>query len=130
MGGRRYRNKLMEPPDFDKDFWDYINQLVSVSKIVVDRPRGSAHPRYPSLIYPLDYGHLAETISGDGEGIDIWVGSGGGRYVEAVICTIDLEKRDAEIKLLVGCTPDDTRRIIEVTNVGLMRCVLIRRLDA
>lgn len=38
------------------DFWRQLAQLVAESEIVIDRPQGSAHPRYPDFVYPLDYG--------------------------------------------------------------------------
>ncbi len=89
------------------DFWTQADTLLRTSRITVDRPRNSAHPKYPEHIYPLDYGYLEGTTSGDGEGIDVWLGSGGTRSVVGVICTVDMLKRDMEIKLLVGCSRDE-----------------------
>ncbi len=43
-------------------------------------------------------------MSGDGQGIDVWLGSSGARGVTGVLSTIDLLKRDIEIKLLLGCS--------------------------
>ena len=40
----------------DMDFWDVLDRLVEGSEIVVDRPKGSGHPRYPGFTYGLDYG--------------------------------------------------------------------------
>lgn len=57
------------------DFWCKLDELVQSGDLVIDRPQGSAHPRYPDIIYPLDYGYLAGTTAADGEGIDVWVGS-------------------------------------------------------
>ena len=37
-------------------FWQAMDQLLAHSKIAIDRPRGSQHPRYPKMVYPLDYG--------------------------------------------------------------------------
>jgi inorganic pyrophosphatase len=31
--------------------------------IVIDRPHGHAHPLYPDIIYPCDYGHVPGTIA-------------------------------------------------------------------
>ncbi|CAM3352958.1 inorganic diphosphatase [Deinococcus saxicola] len=36
----------------------------------VDRPLGSVHPRYPNIVYPINYGELPGTVSGDGHPID------------------------------------------------------------
>ena len=87
----------------NNEFWQAIDELVSQSEIVIDRPKGSAHPRYPDYIYPLDYGYLKDTSAMDGSGIDVWVGSGE-KKVDALVCTVDLLKRDSEIKILIGCT--------------------------
>ena len=103
------------------EFWEALEHLVSTSEIVIDRPKGSRHPRYPDVIYPLDYGYLAETTSPDGGGIDLWLGSRPEKSLNAIIVTVDVLKRDSEIKLLLGCTPAETRVIFEFLNTGAMR---------
>lgn len=80
-------------------FWRACDALVRDSAIAIDRPKGTPHPRRPELIYSLDYGYLVGTTGGDGDGIDVWIGAGGGQTVTAVACTVDLFKRDAELKL-------------------------------
>ena len=40
--------------DIDNVFWIRLEELLSKSKIVVDRPRGSVHPRYPQIVYELE----------------------------------------------------------------------------
>ena len=47
--------------------------------VLVDRPLGSRHPERPDLIYPLNYGYLPGTLSGDGEG-KLVVAREAGRY--------------------------------------------------
>lgn len=42
---------------------NYLNQNVRVK---VDRPLGSKHPKH-GFIYPVNYGFVPDTISGDGE---------------------------------------------------------------
>lgn len=100
----------------DERFWQALDALLAEGRIVIDRPRGSVHPRYPAAVYPLDYGYVDVTRSPDGEGIDVWLGSAGGRRPDAVICTVDRVKRDSEIKLLVGCTTDEKRAIMRFYN--------------
>lgn len=102
-------------------------QLVTACSVRVDRPQGSAHPRYPDVIYPLDYGYLAGTTSSDGGGIDVWLGSGNRTQLTGVICTVDTLKRDAEIKLLLGCTPEEMQRIANFVHENGMGCLLIER---
>jgi inorganic pyrophosphatase len=110
----------------DEDFWSRLASFVSRGSVVVDRPRGSTHPRIPGLIYPLDYGYLKDLRSGDGEGVDVWIGSLKRQVVTGVICTIDVGKRDTEVKILLGCTRAEQRRILSLHNWGDQRAILIR----
>jgi inorganic pyrophosphatase len=98
----------------DTSFWLSMQQLLATSSLVIDRPGGSSHPRYPDMIYPLDYGYLEKTTSGDGGGIDVWLGSlntmvdpANAKTLTGILCTFDTLKKDAEIKLLVGCSAED-----------------------
>ena len=43
----------------------------------------------------------------DGGGIDVWKGTAG-NIIDAIICTVDLIKKDSEIKILFGCGEDET----------------------
>lgn len=109
-------------------FWQAIDDLVATSELVIDRPRSQPHPRRPELLYPYDYGYLAGTTAGDGQGIDVWVGSGDGLGVTGIACTADLVKRDAEIKILLDCTVDDAERIENWLNqTAGLACHLILR---
>ena len=112
---------------YNGDFWKALDELVSSSEIVIDRPRGSVHPRFPNFIYKVDYGYLKDTASMDGAGIDVWVGSGD-KKVDAIMCIVDLMKRDSEIKILVGCTEEEKLEIYKTHNeTQYMKGVLIRR---
>lgn len=91
----------------DKLFWQRLDALLERSRIVIDRPRGSHHPRFPEIVYTLDYGYLDGTSSNDGEGVDVWLGSEPERGLDAVICTVDLDRGDAEMKLMVGCSEEE-----------------------
>jgi inorganic pyrophosphatase len=111
----------------DTSFWIALDQLLAGSEVVIDRPKGSPHPDYPDVIYPLDYGYLAGTMSADGGGIDVWVGSHGKGAVTAAICTVDLLKRDVEIKILVGCSDADVETIQHFTETNAGGWTLLRR---
>ena len=111
----------------NEDFWKALDELVSNSEIVIDRPRGSAHPRFPNFIYKVDYGYLKNTSSMDGAGIDVWIGSGD-KKIDAIMCIVDLMKRDSEIKILIGCTEEEKLEIYKTHNeTQYMKGVLIRR---
>ena len=110
-----------------EDFWNALDELVNTSEIVIDRPKGSAHPRFPDFIYRVDYGYLKNTASMDGAGIDVWVGSGE-KTVDAVMCIVDLMKRDSEIKILIGCTEEEKQEVYRTHNkTRFMKGILIRR---
>ncbi len=114
-------------PDYNESFWEAVDKLVSESRVVIDRPRGSSHPRFPSIVYPVDYGYLENTVSPDGNEIDVWRGTAS-KNVDAIICTIDLMKRDSEIKLLIGCTTEEKGKILEFhNNSEYMKGILLER---
>lgn len=48
---------------------NYLNQNI---KVKIDRPLGSIHPKH-GFIYPVNYGFVPDTISGDGEELDCYV---------------------------------------------------------
>lgn len=111
----------------NREFWKALDELAANSEIVIDRPKGTAHPRYPNFIYRVDYGYLKGTSSMDGAGIDIWVGSGE-KKIDAIMCTIDLMKKDSEIKILMGCTEEEKQIIYQTHNeTEYMKGILIRR---
>jgi len=111
----------------NSEFWDALDKLVAGSEMVIDRPKGSAHPRYPGFIYQVDYGYLKDTSAMDGAGIDVWVGSGE-KVVDAIMCIVDLTKKDSEIKILIGCTEEEKAIIFETHNeTPSMKGILIRR---
>lgn len=97
-------------------FWQRIQELVSTSALIIDRPQGSAHPRFADIIYPLDYGYLDGTTAADKGGIDVWLGSDPRRQLNGVVVTADLLKRDAEIKIVLGCTPAEIAMIVAFHN--------------
>lgn len=38
-----------------------------------DRPVGTVHPRYPDLVYPVNYGHIPNILGGDGKELDVYL---------------------------------------------------------
>lgn len=104
-------------------FWNAIDRIVSKSKIIIDRPKGSVHPKFSDFIYRVD------TSSMDGDGIDVWVGTDERKQVDAIMCIVDLIKCDSEIKILIGCTENEKEFIYQTHNeTDYMKGILIRRL--
>ena len=48
---------------------EYLNKTLEIK---IDRPMGSKHPKH-GFIYPVNYGFVPDTISGDGEELDCYV---------------------------------------------------------
>ena len=48
---------------------EYLGKIVYVE---MDRKMGSAHPKH-GFIYPVNYGFIPNTVSGDGEELDAYV---------------------------------------------------------
>ena len=48
---------------------EYIGKIIDIK---IDRPLGSKHPKH-SYIYPVNYGFVPNTISGDGEELDAYL---------------------------------------------------------
>lgn len=109
------------------DFWEYLDELVRSCEMVIDRPKMSAHPRYPDLIYPLDYGYLSGTQAMDGDGIDVWLGSLPESALVGLAITVDLGKRDVEIKLLLGCSQEEIQLVMAFLNGYNMRAWYVSR---
>jgi inorganic pyrophosphatase len=97
--------------NFGGSFWEEMNRLVRDHPVHIDRPQGQPHPRYPEMIYPLDYGYVENTTAGDGSGIDVWLGSLDTKKLTGILCTFDTLKSDIEIKLLLGCSMSDLQTI-------------------
>ena len=51
------------------DNTDYIGKIIDIK---IDRPLGSKHPKH-GFIYPVNYGFVPNTISGDGEELDCYL---------------------------------------------------------
>jgi inorganic pyrophosphatase len=87
--------------EFDWSEWE---RRIVDHGVTLDRPRGSRHPRHPEIVYPIDYGYVNDTVSTDGDEVDVFVGTGDTGLV-GVIHTRDHRKGDEEMKLLWNCTP-------------------------
>ena len=101
------------------EFWQELANLMKHSTIIIDRPKNSAHPRYPSFIYPVDYGYLKDTSASDGNEIDIWVGTAAKKEINGILCTVDPIKKDIETKIIFACTEDELGLIYKTMNIVL-----------
>ncbi len=87
--------------------------------VKIDRPKGTPHPDYKDTIYPINYGYIEGTLSGDGEPIDAYilgVDEPQKLYTGRVIGIVH-RTNDTEDKLLVApptftTTPDQAMKEI------------------
>ena len=108
--------------------WEAFDYLIATSKLIIDRPKNTPHPKFPELIYPLDYGYLEGTSAGDGDGIDVWLGSSPGTDLVGLLCTVDVWKRDTEVKLLIDCNQEDRAKIFKFLNEDAeLPCAVVLR---
>jgi len=113
---------------YDAKFWEYLEKVVKNNEIVIDRPKGTSHPKYKDIKYIVDYGYIKNTKSMDGSGIDVFVGSKNSKDIDAIICNIDLSKNDSEIKVLIGCTEEEKDEIYNFMNSWeSMKAIIITR---
>jgi inorganic pyrophosphatase len=114
--------------DYDNEFWEYLKKMVMENEIIIDRPKGTKHPKYSDMVYELDYGYIKNTKANDGNEIDVFKGSLHNKNVNTIICTIDLLKHDIEIKILIGCTISEIQKVYKfLNNSKYMRAIIIER---
>lgn len=107
--------------------WEQLDLLVQEHPVVVLRPRGTRHPRFPDLVYPLDYGFIDGTVGGDGEGIDVWVADPAARHVPALFVTFDPLKRNSEIKVVLGGGEAELSSVVDFLTPLALSHLLVRR---
>src|SRR5437870_3690818 len=83
------------------DLKPYLSRKVTV---VIDRPLGSRHPRDADIWYPVNYGYVPGTASGDGMPVDAYLL---GVYepverADGVVIGVVLRLDDDEDKLVVA----------------------------
>ena len=71
-------NKLVQTLDYffcvmEADEPDYSYIIGKMVSGTVDRPLGTAHPRHPEMIYPINYGYVNNVLAGDGAEQDVYL---------------------------------------------------------
>ncbi|MBR3504509.1 MAG: GNAT family N-acetyltransferase [Clostridia bacterium] len=90
---------------------DYSGILGKTVGGTIDRPLGSAHPRHPDMIYPINYGYVDGVMAGDGAEQDVYVfgASEPIRTFTGKVVAVLHRLNDCEDKWIVsvdGATPD------------------------
>lgn len=110
------------------DYWESLVTLIKENGIRIDRKKGTAHPRFPDFVSPVDYGYVNKSRSMDNNAIDIFIGSEAQKEVNGIICTFDSLKNDSEIKILYSCSDTEIEAILNFYNMSkFMKAVLLKR---
>jgi inorganic pyrophosphatase len=102
--------------EFDWHAWEVAIRAYGIQ---IERPKGTAHPRYPDMIYPIDYGFVPNTMGDDGYEIDIFAGTEA-TGLSAMLVTHDTLKGDNEIKLLWNVSSQEIAILNNFLNAGSM----------
>jgi inorganic pyrophosphatase len=97
--------------------WRRWEQLIDERGIAIDRPRGHAHPDYPDMIYPCDYGYIPDTSAPDGEAVDVFVGATKTGLVGLIALTHQ-PSGVSEPKLLVDLTRTEADDLVAFLDRG------------
>ncbi len=109
-------------------FWQKIDTLYFSNRLVIARGKGSTHPMYHNLIYPVEYGYLEDTQNKESEGIAVYKGTMSDYMVTTLVVAADILKKEIDVKLLVGCSPQEEEEILRFLNqTDFQKSVLIRR---
>lgn len=109
-------------------YWEVLEEFIRNNEVSIDRKKGSSHPRYSNMIYPVDYGFIRGTKSMDNGGIDIFIGNEEKKSINGIACIADRVKMDSEIKIIYGCNDDEVRSImIFLNSSNFMKAIYIER---
>ncbi len=104
-------------------FWQKIDSLMLSTNVVISQPKGSHHPKYVNMIYPVDYGYLNDT-----DAIKVFKGSIKTSKIDAIMIVGDILKRDLEVKLLLGCNEEEETQILQFINqTDYQKGIMVRR---
>ena len=104
-------------------FWQKIDSLALSTNVIYSQAKGSSHPKYHNMVYPVKYGYLEDTDS-----IKVFKGSLKKSTPDAIMIVGDILKRDLEVKLLWGCTPEEENEILRFINqTDYQKGILVRR---
>ena len=67
MSAQELKRDLL--PDADSG----VQILGNTVTVTVDRPLGTAHPRHPDTLYPVNYGYVPGILAPDGEEQDAYI---------------------------------------------------------
>ena len=109
-------------------FWQKIDTLYLSSNLVISRHKGETHPNFKNLIYPVEYGHLKDTLGTNMEGLSVYVGSESKTTINGIVVAADILIKSVDIKILVGCNEEEIYEVLHFLNsTDFQKTVFIKR---
>lgn len=109
-------------------FWQKLDALYLSGDFKVAYKKGSKHPRYASMIFPCDYGHI-ETLSSDSNQTSLKVMRGeAANKVSAIVVCANLLEKDMNVIALVGLDDEEQEKVLAFLNQNdWQKTVIFRR---
>lgn len=114
--------------DFENNayFWQKVDAAYISGDFKIKYKRGSKHPAYSGLKFPVDYGHVS--ASDDNKSIIKAFKSSHGNIVDAVVICANLIEKDLSAIALIGLDEKETLEVLQFLNkTDLQKAVIIKR---
>lgn len=105
---------LKTQSEYKSNFWIYLENIIHNSEIVLDSKTGE-FDKYLDMVVPVDFGHLKNDWAIQDQ-IDIFIGSSSNNNLESIICTLDLNNKFTDLKVLYKCTIEEKNIIFSILN--------------
>lgn len=106
-------------------FWQKVEALYLSSEVKIEHKKGDIHPQIKNLVYPVRYGRLTDTNRGNG--ISVYIGTAG-HSVTALVVAADILQKELDVKMLVGCTEEETEEVLHFLNqTDFQKTVIMRK---
>ena len=109
-------------------FWQKVDSLYITGGFTRTKKKGEVHDRFKNLIYPVDYGRVADLKGVSENGVSVYAGSGNRNTVSALVIAADILAKELDVKILAGCTEEEIDTVLRFLNqTEFQKTVLIRR---
>lgn len=105
---------LKTQSEYKSNFWIYLENIIHNSEIVLDSKTGE-FDKYLDMVVPVDFGHLKNDWAIQDQ-IDIFIGSSSNNNLKSIICTLDLNNKFTDLKVLYKCTIEEKNIIFSILN--------------
>lgn len=108
-------------------FWQKVDTLLLSSSIQVKCKKGTNHMKYPTMVYPLDFGFIMESEHKDVGAISFYKGEHG-EACDVLIVAVDILSKEIDVKLLLGCDETEEEDVLRFLNhTDFQKTIIVRR---